>query len=248
MIPLTSGWAVQRIEQDMPALHGDGTLRWDVSPATLSFLARTVGRGDRTLEVGCGVSTVVFAAAGARHLAISPEPAEMGHIRQYCEQIGVVTDDVDYVAGLSHDVLPTLAGQFDLVLVDGAHAFPFPVVDFHYVSRLLRPGGVLVLDDVPIPSVAIVYRFLMADQAWVRLAVLDDRAAAFRLVQPLPTGDPWGAQTINATYPDYSFLPLRRRARVTVVERGARAGAVRLLRNRSAVLDRLAPRLRRWLT
>jgi predicted O-methyltransferase YrrM len=238
---------VERIARDLPAMHKDGQARWDVSPATLAFLAATVREADRTLEVGCGVSTVVFAATGARHLAISPAPDEMSRIREYCARIGVDSRCVDYREGLSHEVLPTLTGEYDVVLVDGAHAFPFPVVDFHYVSRLLRPGGVLVLDDVPIPSVATVYRFLMSEPAWVRLAVLDDRAAAFRLVRPVDAGDPWGSQAMNAGYPDFSFLPPARRTLVSVVERGARSRAARRVRGRFPALDRVAPRLRRWL-
>jgi SAM-dependent methyltransferase len=193
------------------------------------------------------VSTVVLAATGARHLAISPAPDEMRRIRDYCAQIDVGTERLDYREGFSHDVLPTLTGEFDLALVDGAHSFPFPVVDFHYVSRLLRPGGVLVLDDVPIPSVGMVYRFLVSETAWSRLAVLDDRAAAFRLLRPLDSGDPWGSQALNARYPDYTFLPPVRRALVTSVERAARSRTARLLRSRVPGLDRLAPRLRRWL-
>ena len=249
MTATTSPAAVlHRLQTDAPAMHGDGRLRWDVSPGTLRFLADNVTAGHRTLEVGCGVSTVVLAATGAEHTAMSPAPEEHAHIRAYCAEIGVDTSRLRYLEGLSHDLLPGITDQLDLALVDGAHSFPYPVVDYHYVSRLLRPGGLLLLDDVPIPAVGILFRFLSSEPAWRLVEVLDDRAAAFRLERPLDQGDPWGDQQINRAYPDYSFLPPARRARVRAVETLARSSVVSRTRRRFPVLDSLSPTLRRWLT
>src|SRR4051794_25539073 len=82
---------VERILRDRPAFHGDGQVRWDVSPGTLHLLARLAGSAERTLEVGCGVSTVVFAAAGTSHIAVSPVRHEYERIEKYCAEIGVPT-------------------------------------------------------------------------------------------------------------------------------------------------------------
>lgn len=249
---MTAGTApaqvVQRVKDDTPAMHGDGRLRWDVSPGTLRFLADNVAAEHRTLEVGCGVSSVVFASTGAQHTAISPAPEEYAHIVAYCAEIGVDTSRLTYLEGLSHDLLPTLLETVDVALIDGAHSFPYPIVDYHYVSRLLRPGGLLVLDDVPIPAVGVLFRFLSTEPAWQLVAILDDRAAAFRLVRALDEGDPWGSQQINRAYPDYSFLGRRRRIRVQTVETVARSRTVTRARRRFPVLDRLSPAVRRWLT
>lgn len=238
---------VERILRDRPSFHGDGRLRWDVSPGTLHLLARLAGEAEQSLEVGCGVSTVVFAAARTSHVAISPVRQEFERIEDYCTAVEVPTAGLEFREGTSDQVLPLLEHDVDLALIDGAHSFPFPVVDFHYVSRRLRPGGVLVLDDLPIPSVGSVAAFLRADQRWELLGVVDDRAAAFRLTSPLPEGDPWGEQPCNATYPDYSFLPMAQRSRVALRERLARGSLVRRVRRRYPHLDRLAPAIRRLL-
>lgn len=241
------GSVVQRILRDKPSFHADGRLRWDVSPGTLHLLMGLARSAEQSLEVGCGVSTVVFAAAGTHHVAVSPVRQEFERIKQYCSAAGVTTAGVDFREGTSDRVLPLLEHDVDLALIDGAHSFPYPVVDFHYVSRRLRPGGVLVLDDVPIPSVGSVYRFLRADTRWELLDLVDHRAAAFRLNRPLPEGDPWGEQRCNATYPDYSFLPLSQRARVQLMESLSRNPTVMGVRRRHPRLDRLAPALRRLL-
>lgn len=236
-----------RLLADKPSFHGDGHLRWDVSPGTLRLLARLARPGHTTLEVGCGASTVVFAAVGSNHVAVSPAPAEFAGIRRYCAEIGVDTSSVSYVEGYSDRVLPTLEGRFNLALIDGAHSFPYPAVDFQYVSRRLEVGGLLVLDDLPIPSVGSVYRFLVAESAWRLLEVVEDRAAAFRLVRPLATGDPWGDQGFNHRYPDFSFLPWGRRVRVETVERLARSRLAGEARRRIPNLDRATRRLRQLI-
>jgi len=236
---------VERILRDRPPFHGDGRLRWDVSPGTLRLLARLAAAAERTLEVGCGVSTVVFAAAGTSHVAVSPVRREYERIEQYCAEIGVPTAGVDFREGFSDRVLPSLERDVDLALIDGAHAFPHPVVDFHYASRRLRPGGVLVLDDVPIPSVGAVYTFLRAEPRWQLVDLVDHRAAAFRLDGPLPEGDPWGEQRCNAGYPDYSFLPLPQRSRVELREWLARNSTISRARRRHPQLERLVPTLQR---
>jgi hypothetical protein len=68
---------VDRLLRDCPMFHSSGTKRWDAVPGTLRAIRQLVRDGDRTLETGCGASTVIFAAAqGAHHTAISPDAEE----------------------------------------------------------------------------------------------------------------------------------------------------------------------------
>src|ERR1700752_2576344 len=128
---------VAQILQDRPIFHVEGTTRWDALPGTLRGIQQRVRRGDRTMETGCGVSTVVFAAMGARHTAISPEPSEHERVRAYCTQIGVDHSQVEFIAGFSDVVLPELCTDrvLDGAFIDGAHEFPYPAVDWHYITR-----------------------------------------------------------------------------------------------------------------
>ena len=48
----------------------------------------------------------------------------------------------------------------DLVLLDGPHAYPLPQIEFAYLFPRIRTGGWLALDDIQIPSVYELFRFL----------------------------------------------------------------------------------------
>lgn len=199
---------VQRLLADRPMFHGGGMMDWRATTGTLKLLARSVAAGQRTLETGAGASTVVFAAAGARHTAISPFPDEHARIVEYCNATGVDASSVEFVARRSDIALPELADELDFAFIDGAHAFPHAVIDWHYVSRHLRVGGKLLLDDIPITAVALVYRHMRGQPEWRFLESADDRAALFERVAADPDGDYWRDQAFNSRYPDYSYAPL----------------------------------------
>lgn len=52
------------------------------------------------------------------------------------------------VRGLSQDVLPTVIGDYDLVIIDGDHRASAVRQDAENALRLLKPGGWMVFDDV----------------------------------------------------------------------------------------------------
>ncbi|RYG40441.1 MAG: class I SAM-dependent methyltransferase [Chitinophagaceae bacterium] len=63
----------------------------------------------------------------------------------------------------SEFVLPNLTEKMtpiELAFIDGWHRFDHTLVDFFYINRLLRPGGILVVDDVRMPSVRRVMRMI----------------------------------------------------------------------------------------
>ena len=204
--------AVERLLEDRPSFHLGGGANWAALPQTLRVLAHYLRPAARTLETGCGASTVVFASSGAEHTAISPFSAEHEAVQRYCAQVGIQPDHVRFQVGSSDAVLPTLAadGPLDLVFVDGHHSFPLPIVDFHFTSSRIRAGGALVLDDIPIPAVAVVYRHLCNSPAWRLLEIVDERAAVFEKLG-IEDDEDWTLQVFNRSYPDFSFVPRPRR-------------------------------------
>lgn len=229
---------IDEIFSERPAFHiDDGRDVFSVATeGTLRLLERYLHEGMRTLETGCGASTVAFAKAATSHTVISPSLEEQRRVREYCSGHGISIRHVRFIVGVSDQVLPKLDGEFNLAFIDGAHSFPHPVIDWHYMRRLLCLDGLLFLDDVPIPAVGIVARHLASSTAWELIAIADNRATVWRKITEESAGDAWKAQDFNKDYPDYSFLPFRARLRVGLERKTG------LLRGRVA---RVIPRSRR---
>ena len=182
---------VQRLLTDKPSFHDAGRPAGMLFPRPCEAIRRSAKHGDATIEIGVGVSTVVFAASGATHIAISPDPAEHQRVRDYCQRIGVDDSRISFVVGLSDDVLPALFGRdrtLDVAFIDGAHSFPFPVMDWYYITRSLKIGGKLLMDDIPIPAAAQLFRHMRLEPNWRLDGIFDDRAAAFTLLAPPESG------------------------------------------------------------
>ena len=211
---------ITKLEADHPRFHQQGVAEWNSLTETLKLIQRATPEGGSTLETGCGASTVVFASSGANHTAISPDPEEHRRVREYCEQIGVDHSRLRFIVGLSDEVLPGMPAErtLDVAFIDGAHSFPYPAVDWYYITRMLKIGGQLVFDDVPIPSVAPLYRHMTLEPNWRFDAILDNRAAAFTLLAP-PKPEEWSGQPFNRGYPDYSFAPFPLRWRLFFAHR-----------------------------
>jgi len=216
---------VQLLLRDRPAFHRGGDARWDSLPETLEAIRAVVKPGDSTIEIGVGASTVVFTNGGAEHTAVSPDPEEHERVREYCRQIGVDDSRLTFTVGFSDAVLPTLLGHdrsLDVAFIDGAHSFPFPALDWYYVTRSMKSGGTLLMDDITIPAVTQVFRHMRLEPNWRLEGILDERAASFRLLAPPPPGDDWPEQKYNKGYPDFSFAALPDRLRLEVVARAAK--------------------------
>jgi predicted O-methyltransferase YrrM len=74
----------------------------------------------------------------------------------------------------------------DAAFVDGSHRFHEVFVDLYFLRKLVRPGGLIVLDDHHWPSVATAARYFEANLGWraVPGAFDGDRLRALRLPDP----------------------------------------------------------------
>jgi predicted O-methyltransferase YrrM len=67
----------------------------------------------------------------------------------------------------SQRALPQLEASgrsIDFAFVDGAHTFDHCLVDFFYIDRMLRVGGIVAFDDVGFPSIRKVVRFIVTNR------------------------------------------------------------------------------------
>jgi predicted O-methyltransferase YrrM len=132
------------------------------SGATLCDLAVAVG-ATRTIEVGLalGMSALFLCQAvlprGGRHVAIDPFQRESwnGAGLRTLREAGV-EELVEVIEDESQLALPRLVGEgreFDLAFVDGDHRFEGVFLDLYFMTRLVKRGGLVVVDDMWMPAV-----------------------------------------------------------------------------------------------
>jgi hypothetical protein len=201
----------EEIHRAPPLAHGGGTAYFGLEWSALRWLERAVRAEMTTLETGCGASTIVFAASGARHLTISPDAGEHGRVLRYCAEHGIATDGLRFIAEPSDAALMRSwePEPLDLVLIDGAHGFPFPALDWYLTATHLRVGGLVVLDDAYLPSVHVVVRFLRASSSWRQESPIGYRTVAFTKLSSALSYD-WVGSAFDQR-PHFDYLPLRDR-------------------------------------
>ena len=88
----------------------------------------------------------------------------------------------------SQIVLPRLLSEgllADAAFVDGSHIFHNVFVDLFYLRELVRPGGLVILDDYSYPSVATAVRYFQVNTGWEPEPMpAPTRLRAFRLPNP----------------------------------------------------------------
>lgn len=165
---------------EMPRLHNwngemdTGGLTPEALTALYELALAQGGSQAQVVETGAGSSTLAFLLAGAsKVIAMAPDQSLFDQIEFWCLQKAVKVQPLEKFVERSETALPGLAqryiaaqGWIDLAFMDGAHGWPTVFVDFCYLSAMLRPGGMLVLDDTHLHSVKEVVRFLNADFNW----------------------------------------------------------------------------------
>ena len=195
-----------------PGLHGAGDEYWGLAWPALEWLEHEVRPGMTTLETGSGASTLVFAAAGAEHIAVTPAADEETRFRAECTRRAIDGSRVKFEIGLSHEVLPMLDPRpLDLALVDGAHGFPYPVLDWWFLAPQLKIGGRVLLDDAYMPPVAALVDALRAMPHWEIEHAIGYRTVVVRkLADGLPPFD-WHGERVGGRL-GFRYLPPARRA------------------------------------
>jgi predicted O-methyltransferase YrrM len=128
-----------------------------------------------TVEVGfaLGLSCLHICAgllrssAGGSHVAI--DPTERPHWRNagrlLVERAGVAPM-VELVEEESQVALPRFHAEgrhFDVAFVDGDHRFDPAFVDIYFMTRIVRPGGLILVDDMWMPPVRLAVSYFEAN-------------------------------------------------------------------------------------
>lgn len=167
-------------------IQGEDGMEFKILPMSLApdrgaFL-RDVCRAERprsTLEIGLayGLSTLFIVQAllenggpSCAHTVMDPFQTSTFHDagRRLIKKTGIERL-VDFHQDHSEYVLPRLLREgrrFDFAFIDGDHRFDHVFVDLFYINQLLKPSGVLVLDDCFSDSVHFACRFIQTNYAY----------------------------------------------------------------------------------
>jgi predicted O-methyltransferase YrrM len=141
-------------------------------------------RATKTIEVGLahGLSTLFICEAllrsdhpDAHHTAVDPLQGMLfANAGLRALEAAGVSDMVDHIDLSSDLALPHLLmserGAFDLAFVDGAHFFDYAFVDSFFCMQLVKPGGLVILDDTWMPGPYLAARYLVTNLGLERVS------------------------------------------------------------------------------
>ena len=158
----------------LPAADAD-TLR-DVLVADGVHVVIEVGLAYGSSALAIGEALVLTGEAEASHIVIDPFQAtaydDVG--RDALNAAGLAAQTT-FIEEASSIVLARLAGAgltADAAFVDGSHRFHEVFVDLYFLRQLVRPGGLIVLDDAALPSVATALRYFDLNLGWRPVSIV----------------------------------------------------------------------------
>lgn len=148
--------------------EGEALRRWVVQEGAAQTIEIGLGYGISALYICDGLLT--HGHADARHTVIDPfQASRFANCGLQALAEAGVDRLVEHHAEKSHFVLPQLLRderRFDLAFVDGNHRFDAVFLDLYYLGMLVRPGGIVALDDYDMPAIQRAVSFFVKNLNW----------------------------------------------------------------------------------
>jgi predicted O-methyltransferase YrrM len=182
----------------------EGPIDISVSPGVLTWIAGHVKTGSVTAETGSGYTTVVLASLARRHHCFTHDPDERDRILAYLPTVGIDPDRVTFHIGSTDQTLPVfrLDTPLDFAYLDGCHGYPFPALDWHYLDKHLRVGGVVGMDNVELRPVREHCHFLEENGSYRRVGFVYESYFAHFYEKQADEGREWSEQAYSRSKKD----------------------------------------------
>jgi predicted O-methyltransferase YrrM len=165
--------------------NSDGDVLRDLLIAEGAGTAIEVGLAYGSSALAIAEALIMVGANHARHVIIDAYQERFNNSGWSAIVAADLTSVCSLIQERSQTVLPRLLAEgflADAAFVDGSHIFHNVFVDLFYLRELVRPGGLVILDDCSYPSVATAVRYFQVNTGWTIAPVQSPtRLRAFRL-------------------------------------------------------------------
>jgi hypothetical protein len=203
-----------------PDWHGAGTMSGTVLRAVARHAER-VGQIHHSAETGSGTTTLVFSQLSEDHTVFALDCGSSISRVKNSELFNAKT--VTYVEGPSQVTLPkhVFKDKLQMALIDGPHAYPFPDLEYYYFYPHICDGGLLLIDDINIPTIERMFEIIKSDDMFQLVEVVENTAFFRRTAAPSidPLGDDWWLQGFNRSHYEYGMARDRSSSRVRQLTR-----------------------------
>jgi hypothetical protein len=186
--------------------HGAGTMSNPVLDAIVKH-SLDIKEVRYSAETGSGKTTLLFSHLSQSHTVFAVDDGNS--ISRVKNSDLFNRTSVTYVEGPSQITLPRykFTDELQLVLIDGPHAYPFPDLEYYYFYPLIAEGGLLLIDDINIPSIRRMFEIVRLDDMFKLLEVVENTAFFRRTSAPVfdPLGDDWPLQGFNREFYEYAL-------------------------------------------
>jgi predicted O-methyltransferase YrrM len=188
----TEGPATVRAEGDFARValpDEDGHVLRDLFVDDGARVVVEVGLAYGSSALAIAEALLVTGGGGASHVIIDAFQDRFGDAGWQTIVAAGLTEVCSLVRTRSQLALPRLVEDgfvADAAFVDGSHVFHNVFVDLFFLRELVRPGGLVVLDDCRWASVATAVRYFERDTGWRQVSIAArTRLRAYRLPQQL---------------------------------------------------------------
>jgi predicted O-methyltransferase YrrM len=169
----------------LPRSHGDVLRDLLIDERAGTVVEIGLAYGASALAIG----EALRSATAPWHVIIDPFQTRefSGAGRHVLREAGLESTS-QLIQGPSSVALPGLVAAgltADAAFVDGSHRFHEVLLDLYYLRMIVRPGGLVVLDDHWLPSVAGAANYFVTNTGWEHVPTAGEpRMRAFRLPDP----------------------------------------------------------------
>lgn len=167
-------------------------LNSSIKPEEGNFLKKMISEHKpvNTIEIGCacGISSLFICSAleeqaNASHTIIDPSQ------KSVWKNIGITNlkrANIDFFTLIekpSEIALPALLAEgkkYNLGFIDGWHTFDHTLIDFFYLNRLIDVGGIIIIDDIDLPGINKLMRYVLNYPAYKLVGHVDLSVSAKR--------------------------------------------------------------------